>query len=90
MASEKVYEVEVPESLSLEEGLHEARARARGVGIRLEGDVTGGTFSGPAEGRYTVSGRRLRLEVSKKPAFVPWALVESGLRKVFGNATPAS
>ena len=28
--------------------------------------------------------RKVRLEVEKKPAFVPWSLVEKGLAKAFG------
>ena len=85
MADGKTYEVEVPADVPLEQGLADARSRARGVGIDLVGDVGGGSFSGTAEGRYEVDGRRLRLVVTKKPSFVPWKLVEAGLRQVFGN-----
>jgi len=87
VAETKVFEVEVPAGTSVEDGLSLAREKARGVGIALEGDATGGTFTGAAEGRYQVDGRRLRLTVSRKPTFVPWAFVESGLRKVFGSVT---
>ncbi len=85
MAAPKIYEVDLPEGVTPAEGLDQARAKARGAGIRIEGDESGGTFGGTAEGRYTVSERRLRLEVRKKPAFVPWSLVEKGLRQVFGD-----
>ncbi len=88
MTDGKTYEVEVPADIPLEQGLADARAKARGVGIALVGGVEGGEFSGTAEGRYEVDGRRLRLIVTKKPSFVPWALVESGLRQVFGDLTP--
>ena len=81
----KTYEVEVPEGVSLEQGLADARAKARGVGIALVGDTGGGTFSGTADGRYEVDGRRLRLVVTRKPSFVPWTLVETGLKLVFGE-----
>ena len=90
MAAEKIYEVKVPADVSLEQGLAQAREKARTVGIQIEGDVTGGTFAGPAQGRYTVDGHTLRLEVEKKPAFVPWALVETGLKRVFGEVRAAS
>lgn len=90
MAAEKIYEVEVPEEVTLEEGLAQAREKAQGVGILIEGDVRGGTFQGPAVGRYTVAGRTLRLEVAKKPAFIPWAMVEMGLKQVFGEVRCAS
>lgn len=89
MADGRTYEVDVPDGISLEQGLADARAKARGVGIALVGGIGGGSFSGTAEGRYEVEGRRLRLVVTKKPSFVPWALVESGLRQVFGDVEPA-
>ena len=85
MTDGKTYEVEVPEGIPLEQGLAEARVKARGVGIALVGDAAGGSFTGTAEGRYEVDGRRLRLVVTKKPSFVPWTLVESGLKQVFGE-----
>lgn len=61
-----------------------ARTRAGKAGITLEGDVREGTFHGAAEGRYVVEGRLVRLEVERKPSFVPWSLIESGLRRTFG------
>lgn len=84
MAATKTFEFEVPTGTDTEAMLQRARQRAREVGIKIEGDVTGGTFSGTAEGRYTVVESGVRLEVEKKPAFVPWSLVEKGLAKAFG------
>lgn len=63
--------------------LEKARTEARRSGIVIEGDDANGRFRGTAEGSYAVEGATLRVEVSNKPAFVPWALVESALRKVF-------
>ena len=83
MAATKTFEFEVPEGTSAEALLERARKRAREVGITIEGDVQGGTFTGTAEGRYTVAEASVRLEVEKKPAFVPWSLVEKGLAKAF-------
>jgi hypothetical protein len=76
--------------MSLEDGLAEAQAKARGAGISIEGGVEGGIFHGVAEGRYSVEGRTLCLQVEKKPAFVTWGLVEMGLRQVFGDVNVAS
>lgn len=90
MAQSMVYEVEMPADVSLEDGLAEAQAKARGAGISLVGDTGSGVFEGVASGRYQVEGRRLRLEVDKKPVFVTWALVEMGLKQVFGNVTKAT
>lgn len=84
MAAKKTFEFDVPEGTDTEAMLARARQRAREVGITIEGDVTGGTFTGTAEGRYAVESSSVRLEVEKKPAFVPWSLVEKGLAKAFG------
>ena len=84
MAASKTFEFDVPEGADREALLQRARQRAREVGIKIEGDVSGGTFSGTAEGRYAVEAASVRLEVDSKPAFVPWALVEKGLAKAFG------
>ena len=84
LAVTKTFEFDVPEGTDVEALLRRARQRAREVGITIEGDVRGGTFTGTAEGRYTVDAAAVRLEVEKKPAFVPWSLVEKGLAKAFG------
>ena len=84
MAATKTFEFEVPDGTDTEALLKRASQRAREVGITIEGDVNGGTFTGTAEGRYTVDDASVRLEVEKKPAFVPWSLVEKGLAKAFG------
>lgn len=81
--SSRTFEFEVAEDRSADEILQKARGRARDVGITMEGDATSGSFSGVAEGRYEVEGRTVRIEIEKKPAFVPWSLVENGLRKAF-------
>ena len=85
MASPRVYEVTVPEGISVEEGFAEAQKEAKKVGITIHGDTEGGSFSGTASGSYKRDGDHLRFEVEKKPFFVSWKMVESGLRKVFGD-----
>jgi hypothetical protein len=85
MAQGRVYEVSMPDDVAAEDALARIRTRARGAGIEITGDAAGGTFGGAAEGRYALDAGRLRLEVEKKPSFVPWSLVEAGLRQVFGD-----
>ncbi len=84
MADTKTFEFDVPEGMDAEALLRRARRRAREVGITVEGDVACGSFTGTAEGRYTVDGDSIHLEVENKPAFVPWSLVEKGLARAFG------
>jgi len=81
--SDKTFEFAVPAETTAEQMMSAARTRAREVGITIEGDATSGTFVGTAEGRYEVDGRTVRIAVEKKPAFVPWSMVESGLRRTF-------
>ena len=80
----KTFEFDVPEGVTAESLMQQAKTRAREVGITIQGDASGGSFVGTADGNYAVEGRTVRIEVEKKPAFVPWALVEKGLRRTFG------
>jgi hypothetical protein len=89
VASEKIFDVTIPEGVDPERGFKLAREKAGGVGITLEGDTENGTFSGTAEGVYRREGDRLRFEVTKKPFFVTWTMIESGLKKMFGDVTTA-
>lgn len=79
----KTYEFEVPGEESPEALLARARGAARGAGITMRGDADAGTFEGTAEGRYHVKDRTVHVEVTKKPALVPWAMVESALKRAF-------
>lgn len=81
--TEKTFEVEVPEGESAEALLKRAQDAARAAGIALVGDARGGSFRGTAEGSYVVSGRLIRVTVTRKPGFVPWGVIEGSLRKVF-------
>ena len=83
--SSKTFEIPVADDASTEEILGRARDAARGAGIALTGDDTAGRFEGTATGNYTVdlASRTIRVEVTDKPGFVPWQMVESALRKVF-------
>jgi hypothetical protein len=83
MAESRTFEFAVADGHSPEDVLAKARSQARGAGIALAGDASAGTFQGTASGTYTVEGRRLKIEVTKKPGLVPWGLVESTLRKLF-------
>lgn len=84
MAETRSFEFSVAEGRSADDVLAKAREQARGAGIALLGDSTSGTFRGAASGTYAVEGRRLRVEVTDKPRFVPWMMVESTLARLFG------
>ncbi len=83
--SSKTFEIEVAEGASTEDILGRAKDAARGAGIALTGDDSAGRFEGTATGSYNVDleARIIRVEVTDKPGFVPWGMVESALRKVF-------
>jgi hypothetical protein len=83
MAAKRTYELKIPADRSIKQGLKEARERGAEVGVKLVGDEKSGEFSGAAAGRYRIEGRTLHLEVDKKPLIVPWALIESQLKKLF-------
>ena len=67
--------------------LAHARERAGEAGIEFEGDSMQGTFSGIASGTYRLEEEALIIDVSSKPTFVPWALLERELRAVFREPT---
>lgn len=84
MADPRAFEFALPAGSSAAQVLARARAQAQGAGITLEGDERAGRFEGAASGTYEVVGQVLRVEVARKPAFVPWGLVESTLQRLFG------
>lgn len=83
MADARTFEFSVAEGRTPEAVLAQARAQARGAGIAMVGDAVSGSFQGMAAGTYLVEGRRLKVEVTKKPGLLPWGMVESTLRKLF-------
>ena len=83
MSEARTFTFEVAEGKTAGDVMAKSKSKARQVGIALVGDEAGGRFEGTAEGRYVVEGRTLKVEVVKKPAFVPWRVIESGLGKMF-------
>jgi hypothetical protein len=83
VAEPRTFEFAVADGKTPEDLLAQARQQARGAGIALAGDATQGTFRGTAAGTYTVVGRTLRVEVTDKPGFVPWGMVEGALKRLF-------
>jgi hypothetical protein len=85
VSSTKTFEISVAEGTEAADVMSRAREAARGAGIAISGDDRTGRFEGTAEGSYEVDSatRMIRVEVTNKPGFVPWNLVESALRKVF-------
>lgn len=86
MSNSKRFEIEVADDTSAEDILGRARSAAQGAGITITGDEASGRFRGTAEGSYTVDveSRVVRVEVTNKPSFVPWTMVEGALKRVFG------
>ena len=53
-------------------------------GIDFEGDHEAGTYSGfGLEGDYQIQGSFLTLNITKKPAFLPWNIIESKIKQFF-------
>jgi hypothetical protein len=86
VSTAKQFEIPVADGLSAAEVLVRAREAAKGAGISISGDESSGRFQGTADGTYAVDAdaRLVRVEVTNKPSFVPWGMVEGALRKVFG------
>ena len=67
-----------------DEVIAKARAAARDNGVRFEGDGQMGRFAGHGiEGSYLILEETLTVQISKKPFIMPWALIETSLRKYF-------
>ncbi len=79
----KSFEFPLADNVDVDALMTKAKTEARSSGIVIEGDDAAGRFKGTAEGTYAVDGSLLRVEVTNKPAIVPWKLVENALRKVF-------
>ena len=62
----------------------DAKATAQRKGVTFNGDAEKGSFSGMGlEGRYTITGDILSVEVSKKPMLLSWSMIESAVRGYF-------
>jgi hypothetical protein len=81
----QTYTFPVPKGKTAAELLAKAKELGRGKGIALVGDEKAGSFKGTAEGTYSVAGDAITIEVVKKPGFVPWMMIESALKDVFGQ-----
>ncbi len=80
---DKTFTVEIPGE-DREQLLENARSSAEMMGATIDGDMTGGTFSGRGiEGRYSIAGDRLEVTILKKPALAPWPLIENIVKDFF-------
>jgi hypothetical protein len=71
-------------SVSPSDFLHKARSSAQSSGVELNGDESGGRFSGKGiEGAYEIQGNVLAIRILKKPLLMPWALIEMAVRDYF-------
>lgn len=61
-----------------------AQASAEKNGVAFKGDVQSGSFSGKGiEGSYTINGDALVIDIASKPFVMPWALIETTVKKFF-------
>jgi hypothetical protein len=61
-----------------------AKKKAASMGVQLNGDITAGDFSGlGAAGNYSVSGQILTIEITRKPAMFPQAMIDAMVKKLF-------
>jgi hypothetical protein len=57
-----------------------AKQKSAESGITFAGNATSGSIEGKGfAGEYRIEGDRISLTFDKKPAFVPWSLIESKL-----------
>jgi len=75
-------------SVKLAGDAHVAVAKFQATAARHEvffsGDHKSGEFSGKGiEGRYGINGDNLTIHIDKKPALIPWAMIESKVREFF-------
>ncbi len=81
----QTYTFPIPANRSATELLEKAKAAGKSKRIAFTGDEKAGRFQGVAEGTYTVDGGQLTIVVDKKPAFVPWMMIESALKDLFAG-----
>ena len=59
-----------------------AKQKSAESGISFEGDAASGRIEGKGfTGAYMIDGDRISLTFDKKPAFVPWSLIENKLEE---------
>lgn len=68
------------------ETLNEVKVKIEQEGGTFNGDETEGTFSLPTpvgviEGSYQVTEDELKIDITKKPAFLPCSMLEGELKK---------
>jgi len=65
-----------------EELLATARQMSAENGISFEGDAVSGRVEGKGfAGQYAIDDSQISLSIDKKPAFVPWSLIENKLEE---------
>jgi hypothetical protein len=82
MSAKKTYRITT--ARSPQEILTDARSVAAEHGGELTGDESGGNFGlFGVEGEYVFEDGELVVTIAKKPFVIPWAVVESQIRKFF-------
>jgi hypothetical protein len=76
--------IEVKLNQPAEQLIARAQAGAEKNGVAFAGDASTGNFSGKGiEGSYLIEGEMLKIDISKKPMVMPWALIETSVKKFF-------
>lgn len=81
----QTYTFPIPAGRSAAELLDAAKVAGKSRRIAFSGDEKAGRFQGAAEGSYRVEAGQLTIEVEKKPAFVPWMMIENALKGLFAG-----
>ena len=81
----QTYRFPIPSGKSAAELLEKAKAAGKARKIAFSGDDKAGRFQGVAEGSYAVEAGTLTIVVDKKPAFVPWMMIETALKDLFSG-----
>ena len=62
--------------------IEKAKEKSAEAGISFEGNAASGTIEGRGfAGQYMIDDGQISLSIDKKPAFVPWSLIENKLEE---------
>jgi hypothetical protein len=76
--------IEVKLNMPADQLVTRAQAGAEKNGVDFKGDASSGSFSGKGiEGSYQIDGEQLTIDITKKPMVMPWALIETTVKKFF-------
>ena len=78
-------EFEVDLSVEPTEMIGKVQEMAAAGKLDFEGDTSTGSFGvRGVKGNYRIEGQKVKIEINKKPWYVPWGKVEGKLKEYFG------